>query len=186
MYEMKRNEFLKSACSLGMCSCAGVSILSGETLTASSDGKKNEQDWKIGFIQKRFAKMIAGMDSTVDQETKVKILENLGRACAKEHAASFEKFKGNPESFLGDLEKNWAERTEYDKKTKTMKVIGKKQESCFCPFVDNSITPKDFCLCSTGNMKETFETILGQPVDVKVEESILRGGERCSFTITMK
>jgi hypothetical protein len=37
-------------------------------------------------------------DSTISQETKVKILENLGRACAKEHAISFEKFKGDPES----------------------------------------------------------------------------------------
>jgi predicted ArsR family transcriptional regulator len=115
----------------------------------------------------------------------VKILENLGRACAKEHAASFEKFKGDPESFLGDLKKNWAERTEYDKKTKTMKVIGKKQESCFCPFVDKSMTPKDFCNCSIGFNKESFETVLGQPVDVIIEESILRGGERCSFVINL-
>ena len=180
---MKRNEFLKSACSLGMCSCAGISLLSSETLAGSSDDAKKESDWRIGFIQKRFAKMIAGIDAAVDQETKTKILENLGRACAKENAASFEKFKGDPESFLRELEKIWAERTEYDKETKTMKVVGKKQESCFCPFVDKTITPKDFCNCSIGFNKESFETVLGQPVDIKIEESILRGGERCSFLI---
>jgi predicted hydrocarbon binding protein len=186
IYKMKRKEFLKSACTLGMCSCAGASFLSGETFIASSDDTKKEADWRLGFIQKRFAKMIVGMDSTIDQETKTKILENLGRACAKENAASFVKFKGDPESFLEDMKQQWAERTEYDKNTKTMKIIGKKQESCFCPFVDKSMTPKDFCNCSIGFNKEAFETILGKPVDVKIEESILRGGERCSFTITMK
>jgi len=183
---MERKDFLKSACTIGMCSCAGVSLLSTGTLTAFSEIKEKESDWRIGFIQKRFAKMIAGMDSTLDQETKVRILENLGRACAKEHAASFEKFKGNPESFLADLKNSWAERTEYNKNTKTMKVVGKKQESCFCPFVDASITPKDFCNCSLGFNKESFETVLGQPVDVCIDESILRGGNRCSFTITLK
>jgi len=50
-------------------------------------------------------KMIGGMDSTINQETKVRILENLGRACAKEHVVSFEKFKGDPNPFLKDLEK---------------------------------------------------------------------------------
>jgi predicted hydrocarbon binding protein len=186
MNTMERKEFLQSACTLGMCSCAGVSFLSGGTLPASFDDTKKESDWRLGFIQKRFAKMIGGMDSTIDQETKTKILENVGRTCAKENAASFAKFKGDPESFLEDMKRQWAERTEYDKYTKTMKIIGKKQESCFCPFVDKSMTPKDFCNCSIGFNKEAFETIMGQPVDVKVEESILRGGERCSFTITMR
>jgi predicted ArsR family transcriptional regulator len=182
---MKRNEFLKSACSLGMCSCAGISLLSAGTFTVSEDAKK-ESDWRIEFIQKRFAKMMAGMDSIIDQETKVKILENLGRSCAKEFAESYEKFKGDPELFLSNLEKTWAERTEYDKKAKTIKVIGKKRESCGCPFVNKSMTPKDFCNCSIGFNKESFETVLGNPVDVKVEESILRGGEKCTFLITMK
>ena len=31
--------------------------------------------------------------------------------------------------------------------------------------------------------KETYESIIGKPVEVTIEESVLRGGERCSFTI---
>jgi predicted hydrocarbon binding protein len=110
----------------------------------------------------------------------------MGRTCAKENADEFLKFKDNPEGFLEDMKQKWAERTEYDKGTKTIRVIGRKQETCFCPFVDKSMTPKEFCNCSIGFNKEAFETILGKPVDVKIEESILRGGERCSFVINVK
>jgi predicted ArsR family transcriptional regulator len=182
---MERKDFIKSACTLGMCSCAGLSLLSSGTLAASDDAK-NEADNRIAFVQKRFAKMIEGMNSSIDEETKTKILEGVGRTCANEYKESFINFKDNLEGFLDNMKKIWAEQTEYDKKTKTIKVIGKKQKSCLCPFVNNSMTPKDFCNCSIGFNKESFETVLGQPVDVKIEESILRGAERCSFTITMK
>lgn len=169
-----------------MCSCLDVSLLSSGTLAASLDDARNKSDWRIGFIHKRFAKLIEGMNLSIDQHTKIKILEDVGRTCAKDNADSFIKLKNDPEGLLDYMKKVWAEKTEYDRKTKTMKVVGKKQKSCFCPFVDKSMTPKDFCNCSIGFNKEAFETVLGQPVDVKIEESILRGGERCSFTITMK
>jgi predicted ArsR family transcriptional regulator len=181
---MKRKEFLRSACSLGMCSCASLSLLSTTTLIANSDDtKKKESDWRIGFIQRRFAKLLEGMNSTVDEQTRKKILEGVGRTCAKENSEFFTKFKDNPEGFLEELKQKWAENTSFDKSAKTIRVTGKKQESCFCPFVEKSITPKDFCNCSIGFNKESFEMVLGKSVNVKIEESILRGGERCTFII---
>jgi hypothetical protein len=41
---MKRNDFLKSACTAGMCSCAGLTMLSGGSLVAVSDDTKKESD----------------------------------------------------------------------------------------------------------------------------------------------
>ncbi len=181
---MKRKEFLTSACALGMCSCAGLSILASGNLFAGSDGtQKKESDWRFDFIRRRFAKLIENLDSTVDQEKKKKIIEDLGRACAKENADMLKKFKDNPEGYLEEMKRLWAESTEYDKEKKMIRIVGKKAESCFCPFVDGSITPKDFCNCSRGYNKEVFETILGKSVDVEIEESILRGGERCIHVI---
>jgi predicted ArsR family transcriptional regulator len=159
-------------------------MLSGGVLLAENDDTKNKPDWRYGFIHKRFAKLIENMNSTIDQETRTKLLEGVGRTCAKENAESFKKYKGDLEGFLDEMKRQWAERTEHDIKTKTIKVIGKKQESCFCPFVDKSMTPKEFCNCSIGFNKEMFETIMGKPVDVKIDESILRGGERCRFIIS--
>jgi predicted hydrocarbon binding protein len=180
---MKRKEFIASACTLGICSCA---VLSGGTLLSASSAVADEkEDWRLGFMRTRFAKLIGILDSTVDGETKKKILENMGRACARENLAFYEKFKNDPEGYLNEVKQKWAERTEYDKEAQTIRIVGKKTEKCFCPFVDQSITPKDFCYCSSGYIKETLETVLGRPVEAVIEESKLRGGERCTHSATV-
>ena len=173
---MKRKEFIASACTLGICSCA---MVSGGTLLAGTDEK---EDWKLGFMRKRFARLIEILTTTVDQETKIKILENMGRACAKENLAFYEKYKNDPEGYLNEVKQKWAEQTEYNKEARTVRIIGKKTEKCFCPFVDHSVTPKDFCHCSSGYIKETLETVLGKPVEAVIEESKLRGGKRCTHS----
>jgi predicted hydrocarbon binding protein len=180
----KNFSFTPLIAQMGICSCAGMSILSANSILASTDNiVKNEQDWKIGFIQKRFAKLLKITDSYLDDEVKKIVLESLGRECAKESKSYFENFINNPEGFLTELKKSWIDSAEYNKETQTIKVIGKKTDSCFCPFVDKSITPKEFCTCSLGHNKEVYETILGKTVEVTLDESILRGGERCSFSI---
>ena len=84
------------------------------------------------------------------------------------------------------MKKNWAENVEYNKGKKSIRVVGKKAENCYCPLVDKSITPKDFCNCSMGWAKQTYETVFEKPVKVTIEESILFGGERCSHLITFE
>jgi hypothetical protein len=181
---MKRNEFVRSACSLGMCSCAGLSLISPAVLLAGTDEVvKKESDWRLSFIQRRFARMLESINANVDGQTRGKILESVGRACAKENSESYLKFKDDPDGYLEEMKKSWIEKVEFDKSAKTIRINGKKQEFCFCPFIDKSITPKEFCDCSIGYMKESYEAILGNPVEIKLEESILRGGGRCVFFI---
>ena len=183
---MKRNEFIRKACSAGMCSCAGFSLLSaGSSGEKTSDAEKKLKQ-TMEFIQKRFARLMQGMNLSVSGETRKKILEDVGRSCAGAYRDSFIKFKNDPEGFLNFIKKDWAERTEYDKTAKTMRIIGHKTERCVCPFVEKSITPKEFCDCSIGFNKEALEIVFGKPVDVKIEESVLRGGERCTFIAVIK
>ena len=47
-------------------------------------------------------------------------------------------------------------------------------------------TPGEFCDCTLGWQEEAFSTVLGKPVAVVVEESVLRGSSRCSFRIAVK
>jgi predicted ArsR family transcriptional regulator len=183
---MKRQEFLKSACTLGICSCAAIPFLSSADVFAKSGTPiPEDEDWKIGFMQRRFAKLIEAMNSGMDQTQKEKMLEAIGRACAVENKDRYLKFKNDPEGWLAKIEKEWAEKTEYDKEKNTIRIVGRKAESCFCPFVDKTKTPKEFCNCSVGNLKETYETILDKKVDVKIEESILYGGQQCRFLVTV-
>jgi predicted hydrocarbon binding protein len=40
-----------------------------------------------------------------------------------------------------------------------------------------------YCNCSRGWAKALFEGALGRPVDVVMEQSIIRGDEQCQFRI---
>lgn len=180
---MKRKDFLNSACVLGICSCVGMPFFSGSKLNASPLNDKNEDEWKIGFMQKRFAKILDIIGSKAGDEKKKEIIEELGRECAKVNENFYLKYKDNIEGFFTEIKARWIESTEYNKEEKTIKLVGKKSGSCGCPFVDKSLITKDFCKCSLGYQKEVYEAILGRPVESSIVESVLYGGERCSFLI---
>jgi len=59
---------------------------------------------------------------------------------------------------------------------------------CHCPLARESIlagTPVDplFCYCSGGFGKVPFDVIFGEPVEVRLLESVLAGDMRCRFAI---
>lgn len=181
---MKRKEFLKGACTLGVCSCIGVKLFAQNAETNNADDSKmKDLEWKIDFIHKRFAKLIEIMNKNLDKNKVKSLLQNLGRECANINNNNAHKYKNNLEGFLLDIQKKWVEKVEYNKDKKIIKIYDKKRDKCFCPFVNDKFTSIDFCNCSIGWQKETYESIIGKPVEVTVEESVLRGGERCSFTI---
>ena len=161
-------------------------LLSPANLLADEDTpEEKKEDWRIGFMQNRIARLIEGMDDKLDKDTMISLLENMGRYCAKGNSENYVKFKGDLNGYLKSIEK-WVEKAEHDEEKGIVKLIGKKNNSCFCPFVDISKMPKEFCNCTKGWNKETYEAIIGKQVDVKIDTTVLWGGERCSFTITYK
>ena len=44
----------------------------------------------------------------------------------------------------------------------------------------------DFCQCTIGWQKEIYSLVSGKDVDVKIESSVLRGDEKCSYKIMIK
>jgi predicted hydrocarbon binding protein len=53
-------------------------------------------------------------------------------------------------------------------------------------WVENLMASSDtYCACSLGWMKETFEAVMGRPVDVTLVEPVKRGGQRCQFMIQL-
>jgi hypothetical protein len=178
---MERKEFLFKSCAF--CGCAGLTMLTGQTVKAATDDGK--EDWRIDFMQKRFAHLVDYMKSNIDDKARNKMIEEIGRFCAQQSRNDYAKFAGNIEEYLKDLESKWIEKTDYDKENKTIRMLGKKQEACACAFAGKTNISPDFCNCSKGWMKEAFSTIVGQPVDVSIDSSLLMGGDRCSFTIKL-
>ena len=181
---MDRKKFIKKVCTYGVCGCAAITAI--PALAASStpaSAGEDEPDWRIEFMQKRMAKHIEHLNSKIDEDTMNELIEMLGRSCSSDGMERYSDYVGNVKGFLKDVLTQWGDTADYDEANGIIKVTGVKRDSCFCPFVDKKLMSVDFCNCSLGWQKNTYETIIGKKVDVTIDESILRGAERCSFTI---
>ncbi len=188
---MKRSEFLK-ACASGVCGCGLMSLLA--PVAARAEEKKaaakaapaecEETKQQLDGARERFAILVTAMGEQLDDATRQKLLQRMGRDCAKAWTPFFEKYRGDLQGFLTKAKTAWVERADYDEKAGVLRVTGK-SNPCACPLAKAGRTPGDFCRCSTGWNELAFSTVTGKPVKVEIEESVLRGDPRCSFRITI-
>jgi hypothetical protein len=189
---MKRNEFIKK-CGAGICGCGVLSLLTplaaqAEDTAAPAAAVPADVELlkqQLEGARERFAMLLTIMGEQLDDATRNKILQSLGSQCSQPYAAFFNKYRGDLQGFLDKIKTAWVERTEYDEKTGILRVIGK-PAPCACPLVKAGRTPAAFCDCSRGWTQAAYSTVLGKPVSVEIEESVLRGGTRCSFRIGIK
>ena len=138
------------------------------------------------FLKEWFSGLIEGMEK-INDETWPKVLEMTGRACARVHSGelfrkTWESTK-NVDKFI--IEINEAMGEEIYKKLDNS-TLSASYSKCKCPLVRyNLIDSPLLCECSPNWLMENFETILGKPVSVKTEKTILRGAKNCYFIISM-
>ena len=186
---MQRKDFLKS-CTMGVCSCFAITALMPNNLKSQEKTEEESPEVKklkgqMEFVHKRFATLLGLLNTEMDDEERVKMFEELGRTCSSEYKETYMKFENNLPGFLDEIRGKWVKEANYDKENQTIELIGTKSDDCFCPLAKKSITPESFCECSKGWQKGVFEAITGKKVKATVLESVLRGGERCSFKIQM-
>jgi hypothetical protein len=177
--KMKRKEFVALAVGLSAGCCGGAVALAQGNDTEIPEVRELKR--KIDFMQKRMARLIRALDAN----TRQKVLETMGRECAKEFSYLTERFKGKPDEFLKEAHNQWVEKATYDRAAGTIRVVDR-STSCSCAFVKPGLTPSDFCACSLGWQKEAYSTIFGEPVDAEIEASILRGAKQCAFKISRR
>ena len=188
---MKRNEFLK-ACASGVCGCGLLGLLA--PVAARAEEKQSpatalpaeceQTKQQLDGARERFAILVTAMGEQLDDATRQKLLQQMGRECAKPWTPFFEKHRGDLQGFLVKAKTAWLERADFDEKTGVLRVAGK-PGPCSCPLTKVGRTPADFCRCSTGWNEAAFSTVVGKPVRIELEESVLRGDPRCSFRITI-
>lgn len=176
---MQRKEFLAAAAAtFGTCLCGGALWAESPSPAPAESPDARELQQKVAFMQKRLARLVAALDAP----TRERVLETMGRECAKEFAHLTERFRGKPQEFLEEGRRQWMKEASYDAATGTVRVVDRSPH-CTCPFVQPGLTPADFCACTLGWQKEAYSTILGEPVDAELESSVLRGGSCCAFRI---
>jgi len=130
--------------------------------------------------------ILDGLDG-LDVETKKRIMEPCGEACARsdadlEIASKIAEATTDEEEILrrANDEIPWCGTW-----TREDDVIQTTCASCGCPLVRSGVVRLSgtLCYCSTGWVRKIFETLLRRPVNVRLEESIGRGDQVCKFVV---
>ncbi|UCG03931.1 MAG: hypothetical protein JSW11_08075 [Candidatus Heimdallarchaeota archaeon] len=137
------------------------------------------------FLKEWFSGLMAGVER-INGETWPNVLEMTGRACAHVHSGEtfweiWETTK-NLDNFIVKINEVVGEKIYTKLDNNTLSVSYSK---CKCPLVRSGLVESPLiCECSPNWLMENFEAILGQPVTVTIEQTILRGANTCQFTIS--
>ena len=180
---MDRKDFLKS-CASGLCACTAAALLPASSLSAAETAKS--EDWKLPFVQKRYAKLLEILESRMDKEELNEVLVALGTFCSSLSDAWIEKHRGDPEGFCRAFKQGSSgDDVTYDAERGIITMISPERTECFCP-LNSKKTPGVVCNCSLGWQTHTWETFFRKKVRVELKEAVLRGGKRCIFEIHLE
>ena len=130
--------------------------------------------------------IIKGLDK-VDLETRKKIMELCGEACARSDgdlkvAKRIAEEAVDEEEILARINKENIWCGTWTRKGNTIQTTCIK---CGCPLVRNNVidVTGTFCYCSRGWVKKIFEILLKKPVNVELEKSFGLGDKVCKFVL---
>jgi len=179
---MDRKEFLGAAVQGGFACCAFAILdsLTPQPVRAADTDLDKEKEFVKGWMTDLFATI----DAELDEATKVKLMAGCGRGCYRRY--SFKQDiaaagKGSPEKLLEAYKKNFEVWREGD----LMHIrYGAENKQCYCPAARyHPPLPHDIhCECTRATHQTVCEAALGRHVEVKILESLRRGGKTCHFT----
>lgn len=177
---MDRKQFLK-ACTGGLCGCAVAAL----PVPANASDAPKPEDWRLGFVKRRYAKLLATLSRKMDEAALSASLQDLGAFCASESDDQTAKFKGDLDGYCSELAKNGTIVTRDDTRG-VYTAAGTPVSDCFCPLASVGVkTPGVMCECSVGWTKHNWDIVLQRQTRVAIKESVLRGGKICAMEISV-
>jgi predicted hydrocarbon binding protein len=160
-----------------------------EQITAKTDKKK---------IAEWVKNAMAMLDASVDEQTRVQIMQNCGYNCAKknskviERAVARRKKYANITTFLEAEEQKPMKGTRLAREGNILYQFYTPQAftrpmRCYCGLLrglpnDESVS-KTYCNCAKGFVEKYWENVLEKPVKVDLLQSVVAGDEECKFVI---
>lgn len=137
------------------------------------------------FLDYWFAGLMQGLEE-LDEPSRRQVLHRCGEACARSYTIQvFREAKQTSTdmgSFLQSLSQRFAGATYERNGPDSIRVT---YGQCGCDLVRlGLVTSPSLCECTVANLRENFEQALGVPATVALETSILRGGGRCTLTVS--
>jgi hypothetical protein len=138
------------------------------------------------FMTYWFAGFVDGL-SGLDEPARQRVLRACGKACARSYTAEvFRRARqSSPDlpAFLAALAASFPEAAYELVSPSEIRV---RLARCACDLVVHGlVTSPLLCDCSAQNLETNFSEALGEPVEVTLETSILRGADRCAFTVKL-
>jgi len=176
---MKRKDFLKTACGLGLA--GGAAALK---LPAAGQAEPAKEEKPRDYFKETWVKtLMENMEKGVDSATREKLMNDCGRACARRGGLykTAEKWRGDVAGFIqavGPMVGKDLCRVEGDR-------VHWGYPQCYCSLVTDGPErlPDSYCLCSAGWVLEMFEIVADHPVRVEVVRTIKRGAADCRFIV---
>ncbi|MGD0757222.1 MAG: DUF6144 family protein [Bacteroidales bacterium] len=203
---MKRSDFCKALITPGLaCGCAiglGADTVFNSVLSSkSSQVNQNETpcNEKMNFTHKWVKRFFEIVDQHLDVETRNKLMQSNGAACAK---GAYGEFANDQPATLEEIDqriiewqKNLGKQNIYRKDNvvyfnyvgnpKGLKIS---DGYCLCPMIEDKpdILSPTYCQCSVGYVKYMFQRLITyKPVQVDLLESLRSGGKACRFKVTL-
>jgi hypothetical protein len=137
------------------------------------------------FIQNWFTDLMGAMETELDRETRIRLIEACGRGCFRRFDFKQEiarQGQGSLENLINAYKRNfeiWREGSRVHIR------YGEVSSGCYCPAARfRPARPDDLhCECTRTTHQTIFETALGRPFHVEVAESVRRGGKTCHFVV---
>ncbi len=205
---MNRKEFLANVGKVCACSCVGALTLGlsrvyGEDISQEATAKPDSTDVaeprskeRIEFAEKWAVRFFGVLDANIDEGSRKKLMMANGKACL----LAWQEESGNKpkpitfEEFKKHYQENPSPAYHIDGNTINFQYVvaaetgqASPRGHCLCPLVETcpkGLSPT-YCLCSLGYVKALHEQMFGRRVEVELVDSVLRGGKRCKFRISV-
>ncbi|NMC43927.1 MAG: hypothetical protein GYA46_08405 [candidate division Zixibacteria bacterium] len=202
---MNRKQFLTNVgkVCMGGCACALAASMSdlyaqeNKSAPPPAEPPKSRNDTRMAFAEGWLTRFFTVFDENLDPATRKKIMMANGRACylnwiketnqqikpiTMERLKAFIAGERNDGSYQLDGD---AILFQYMSAAETGQASD--EGACLCALVETKPAglSSTYCLCSVGYVKVMHEKLLGRPVEVELLDSVLMGGKRCKFKITV-
>lgn len=202
--DISRKEFFDSAARLcmGTCLCAvigGSNPLMAEEKSENREkpAEKTRAEQRIEFAEQWVSRFMKVLDDNLDEATKLKVMMASGKACylgwIKEtnrqiKQRTFEQFADWVKTNVRDGSIRIEDKAIYMQYMTAAETGQEAPEGkCLCTLMETKPAglSKTFCQCSIGYISAWYELMFGRRVNVELLDSVLYGGQRCQFKITL-
>jgi hypothetical protein len=183
---MNRKEFLQKSFQSSLGCCVFWALNQDTPASATPYPAEDSQaQFDKEFVQNWLSDLLDTMDTVLDRETQVKLMEGCGRGCFRRF-----KFKQDiAQQGKGDLQKlieAYKRNFEIWQEGNLVHIrYGEVSNRCYCPAANyRPAKPHDVhCECTRTTHQTIFETALSRPIKVDVVETLRRRGKTCHFLV---